>query len=624
MATYIVPDDYATINLALQATSHTSQDTVRVRAGTYAADFDFRKASVGGWIVPTILEAYDPENKPIITGGGSAQVARKDSVYNGGAAGLIAKMKNLKFDGCTSASNGVVYGLAAMNIEGCEFVNTTTPVIKWAAGDATRVTYIEECIFNATTNVAITFTGVTDYCTVRNCEITRTAAATSAIFGTTADGNVYNTSVYVNRTAGSWNAVTAKIVTNVTVQNAGSVTAGAISSNTYTTCLAYGSFTTAFSGANGGGNISGSDPLYTDGPNGDLLPQSGSPLINAGTNLSGTGFTDSLNGVARPSGAAWDIGAYEVEASTTVSSVTVLGPTSIQLNLAATVSSDATWTDAGNYLTTPNGGAAAVTVVAAANPTPTTIVLTTTEHTGGGSYDVSWSGLTNITTGNLPYTGQGVAPSLASLVVTSSTTFRATFSEAMRTNAPYTNVANYAITDVTGGAPIVTTSVGQISNTQVSIQINTPMIGGRTYRLTGTTNLTDAAYNPLDAAVTVTAVRQSVPTAAAADVGEVEVTFDTEVDPSVSAIDETATYTFTLRPPYLGGSGALTKTGVVVPNPSSTAVVEVEGMIQGQNYTVTLASTTATTSASLDFVGAAVQPGVDLIGALPRGVWGGG
>jgi len=48
------------------------------------------------------------------------------------------------------------------------------------------------------------------------------------------------------------------------------------------------------------------DPLLTN-----YYPEVGSPLINTGLDLSATGFSDDKNGVTRPQGSAWDIGAYE-------------------------------------------------------------------------------------------------------------------------------------------------------------------------------------------------------------------------------------------------------------------------------------------------------------------------
>lgn len=50
----------------------------------------------------------------------------------------------------------------------------------------------------------------------------------------------------------------------------------------------------------------------------DLTPVSGSPLIDAGADLSGSGITDDMNGTTRPQGSSYDIGAIEILSSGTL------------------------------------------------------------------------------------------------------------------------------------------------------------------------------------------------------------------------------------------------------------------------------------------------------------------
>ena len=52
------------------------------------------------------------------------------------------------------------------------------------------------------------------------------------------------------------------------------------------------------------------NPLFTDYANNDFTLQTGSPMKNTGATLGGA-YNNSLNGVTRPIGAGWDIGAYE-------------------------------------------------------------------------------------------------------------------------------------------------------------------------------------------------------------------------------------------------------------------------------------------------------------------------
>jgi hypothetical protein len=56
------------------------------------------------------------------------------------------------------------------------------------------------------------------------------------------------------------------------------------------------------------GNVS-ADPLL----DADQRPTTGSPAIDAGTDAAAWGVAVDIEGTARPLGAAWDIGAYEVE-----------------------------------------------------------------------------------------------------------------------------------------------------------------------------------------------------------------------------------------------------------------------------------------------------------------------
>jgi hypothetical protein len=51
------------------------------------------------------------------------------------------------------------------------------------------------------------------------------------------------------------------------------------------------------------------DPLYVDEPNGDMHLQASSPAVDRGEALASFGVDK--DGVARPQGAAWDLGAYE-------------------------------------------------------------------------------------------------------------------------------------------------------------------------------------------------------------------------------------------------------------------------------------------------------------------------
>jgi hypothetical protein len=69
----------------------------------------------------------------------------------------------------------------------------------------------------------------------------------------------------------------------------------------------YGSMS-RFSEAHG---INGGNPYFLNFPNRDFHLTSNSPAKDTGVNLSLTGFSNDKDGVSRPQGSSWDIGAYE-------------------------------------------------------------------------------------------------------------------------------------------------------------------------------------------------------------------------------------------------------------------------------------------------------------------------
>lgn len=59
------------------------------------------------------------------------------------------------------------------------------------------------------------------------------------------------------------------------------------------------------------GLLTGLDPKFTDPANGNFTPQAGSPLLAAGTNLSGSGVVWDINHKPRPASGAITIGAIQ-------------------------------------------------------------------------------------------------------------------------------------------------------------------------------------------------------------------------------------------------------------------------------------------------------------------------
>jgi hypothetical protein len=160
--------------------------------------------------------------------------------------------------------------------------------------------------------------------TIRNNIIYKSAASGISLTGATAgvinqDIKIYNNTINANN-----QGIMIGVSNNVVVKN--NLVFGNQTSN-----IDYWSSTNiirdynlyspaAGSAGEGSHSLIVQDPtvLTTFDVNGDFQLKTNSPAINAGTDLSGTGFSDDFSGALRPQGSAWDIGAYEYGSSGSV------------------------------------------------------------------------------------------------------------------------------------------------------------------------------------------------------------------------------------------------------------------------------------------------------------------
>ena len=130
--------------------------------------------------------------------------------------------------------------------------------------------------------------------------------------------------------------------------------------------------TTNYVGVVAGGHDASVDPLFFDSSIGNFKLQKSSPAIGAGTDLSGSGVTSDILGVARPQGSGYDIGAYEyydvpVTLSTTPTTPstnttpTIIGNSSTISG--ATISSVTYSVDSGSWSSTGVTGTDSFTIV---------------------------------------------------------------------------------------------------------------------------------------------------------------------------------------------------------------------------------------------------------------------
>jgi len=446
---------YATIQAAINAANDNpasvgAMDIIVVDAGTYTESLSVTSLS-GGWMVPCIIRAADPNNKPVIASTGAAQ-AVSGSIYRGSAAGQLT-LQDLKFSGWTAASNSVVYILTeGLVIERCEFIGCTgRAAVRNLGGSASREARVKRCLFHTSGSTGTGAQGLVMCYSIYSDVLNNVAICPTNVQFQSGDTRyTYHNSVY-----GTWNTGgSSKALSGVgayranVVQNVGTGGANAINATggSYTENLAFGTWTTTYAGTNGGGNDTGLDPQFNNPGAYDLTTPSTSPCFR--TVARSAVVLDTYDGASRSD--PTDKGAFETIASTTVGSVTVVSSTSIKLNLDDSVTSDATWTTAGNYTITASGGAVAVSVSSAAiTDAGLSITLTTSEHTNGGSYNIAWAGLANITNDNDPYTGTSTPPVVSSAAMTAGKVIRVTFSKSMTNNAALTTVGNYIISGMT-------------------------------------------------------------------------------------------------------------------------------------------------------------------------------
>jgi parallel beta-helix repeat protein len=113
-----------------------------------------------------------------------------------------------------------------------------------------------------------------------------------AIGNGAANTKVFNNTIYNNRGAGIYvypGASNSIITNNIVYQNGATITDVGSGSSIY--------------------NNLTTDPKFVNAAAGDLQLQAGSAAIDSGATLND--FTNDMNGIARPQGIGWDIGAYE-------------------------------------------------------------------------------------------------------------------------------------------------------------------------------------------------------------------------------------------------------------------------------------------------------------------------
>ena len=583
MATYLVQGggSYTTPQAAINAAglAEDANADILIAPGTYNAAIDLKKWPFG-YIVPCRIRAQNPSHPPVISGAGlsdSQAVLMNVGVFPGVTA--RPRFEDLIFEDWTSSTNGVFFCSSTSNAnltaERLTFRNCSTGVFRFLPGpSAGAPSIIRKCKFIDCGAAVHGGTG-SDYATIEDCAFKLNEDAI-AVNRQVAGWVVQNCSVYA-RNGSSVPVIAAGYATNVVVQSAPTYNAqrAFALSGSYSHCVTYGSFANANIGADGGGNVVG-DPQFTSPTTGDLsIPQS-SACFDAGGTIAG--LTDDILGTTRPQGAAFDVGAFEVIVTGSVSGVTVLGPTSIRLDVGSPrPTSDASWSNATKYTITPTGDGAAVyvlTAVPSGSPV-SSVTLTTTEHTDGAAYEVAWAGITHLTDGSEAYTGVGIAPTVTGAELTGDKTLRVTFSEAMTGTGATIDPASYVLDSGTEVA-----SVEVIDGTTVDLTL-----GSRIPAATDTLTVNgpeDAVGNPVvdgTADFAVPYLTLVPPLALAPSRKTITVQFNVPPTTGVSAVSD-----WSVRPL---GPGATVAVLEVIASDGTTFILRVEPALdRGATYRV--------------------------------------
>jgi hypothetical protein len=506
MATYPVgaSKTYTTIQAAITAAgAAVDYDAqIPVDAGTYTADFTLHTRVPGSHSMPVHVYAADTANRPVIVPAGGGYNITASNGQHADAGTRFPVFRDLIWSGGTN-TNALVNasGGNPMHFIGCDFLSLTKIVFRYANAGVShaRRWEIRKCRFDACTGGEVVSAADVGYGLIEGCRFRHTSGAYSMVLCTTSSNWLaYNNSV--SSTAGGGYLFQVREAWNNAVHVVSSsplklfVVNGVYDYNVF-------NWAGSNSGTNGGHNNASGVPGFANPTTGDYSITAASPCYNTGSTLADV-TTDYL-GTARPQGVAPDVGAYELIATATVSTVTVLGPTSVRLNLSASVASDATWAATGNYTLTSGTGAAVTVSAAAASGNPgSSITLTTTEHTNGATYTVAWAGLLNVTSGSTTYTGQGTSPTISSAAFTGAATMRVVFSEAMGNNAALTTASNYTLTP-TAGVGFNPTAVTRINSTAVDLTVDRQLGAATgTLAVSGPTDLGGNAPSPSSVAIT--------------------------------------------------------------------------------------------------------------------------
>lgn len=407
MPTVNVPADYASVTLALAAADKLGGWIIEVDPGTYNEALSFA-ATDGGWLLPATVRAADPNDKPVFTSTGAAQAVNMASIMKSDSAG-IPILENLVFQGWTAATNGVIRMVAdttqrgcTANIRGCDFVGNVAMKCIKLCGTLANPGVVEKCTFK-TSGQSIQV--LSNYSWIENCWAN---LPTNIPF----QSGAFLTSTYVYHCAvqGVWNTGGGiKVMTGLleykacSFKNTGTSGSHAIDASgggSYTKCISHGTFGTVFAGTDGGGNLTSTDPEYTDADNFDFTTSATAPGFRYVARDSSV--TTTIDDVSRAD--PTDVGPYEAIEPTVLGTITVQSDTVVRVDFSGGPNPDpeeVELVNVANWVITKEspdiGVALEVTEVTPAEDGSYVDLTLDREQTTGQVYTVTVSGVPGLT-----------------------------------------------------------------------------------------------------------------------------------------------------------------------------------------------------------------------------------
>lgn len=324
MATLTVKQDGSAqyTSLGAATTAAALGDTVEIQdSTTYAEVINLGSYIGGGWQKTVNYRALAGQT-PIWDGTGRLLPAIDASMPLQAGGVPVIDLRGIKFTNWnydSGVSGGVLRAGddTAFQCFDCTFQSCATTVVNYMRGTVGSPTKLHRCKFTDVRRLIHKDGFQTDkYLEVFNCLVVPIAAYT-VLSAEWTEARAYNCTVYA-KPGGNEHGIKAGEVRNcIVVVPAGfsgnvAITATVQSSN----CCVFGTWGTTFSGPQGSGNIT-VDPQFANASTSDFHLLTGSPCNNVGATLAE--IINDLDTVVRPQGSAYDIGAYEFIAETSIS-----------------------------------------------------------------------------------------------------------------------------------------------------------------------------------------------------------------------------------------------------------------------------------------------------------------